>query len=323
MIKNILLTGATGFIGSHILELLLEKGYNVILIYNSSSDFWRIKESIDAHSKDERIKSYNLGKTGIDEIFNDNKIDCVIHLAAYYRREHSREDIGRFIDSIIRLPTLILENMAKHDVKFFINTGTFFEYKGSGKPLDEDSVKEAYDLYAAFKTSFSEVLKYYSANHGIAVADLKLFAPYGPKDNKKLISYLMKNALDGTEFTISKSKLEWDWTYVKDIADAYLLAISYLDKRKKGYEVFNIGNSSAVKIKEMISILEGISGRNMRVSYLKNTIKDSMFYANCDNSKAIKILGWKPAYDMKKGLEETYKYYAEDRRNGRKGYKQH
>lgn len=317
MIKTILVTGATGFVGSHLLKELVKQSYQVIILKRSTSNTWRIKDLLD------KVKIYDDSAIVESKIFSENKIDCVVHLATYYKKNHRMEDIDEFIESNIKFPTRLLEQMARNNVQFFINTGTFMEYdlkSGPDKelynlpgfstiPIAEANPKKAYNFYAATKTAFSEILNYYANNFGIKAIDLKLFAPYGPKDNEKLVVSLINKALKKSEIHMNKGEQKWNWTYVKDIVDAYLKSLVYIDKMDSNYETFNIGNSEVFSIKEMISILENISGnKNMMSGDLLYPPRE-IFFVNCDNTKAKKKIGWTPKYNLPKGLEETYRYY--------------
>ena len=177
---KILLTGANGFIGSHLLERLVES-YDVSIIKRKNSNLSRLR-------KIEGYKSFNLDEQSLNEIFESN-FDMVVHLATHYRKEHKKEDIEEMIRTNITFPTLLLENMVERNVKYFINTGTFFEYDLSEEALNEDSPISPYNLYAATKAGFLENLKFFSRDHKIKVIDLKLFSPYGPRDNQKFIPY--------------------------------------------------------------------------------------------------------------------------------------
>ena len=303
MIKNILLTGATGFIGSHLLEKLLKESYNVIVLKRSFSDTWRIKHLLI------KVKKYDIDKISLETVFKENKIDCVIYLATYYRKKHSKEDVVNMIDTNIKFPSELLEQMRLSSVKYFINTGTFFEYAQKSEPINETQSRLPYDLYAATKIAFSEILKYYSDQQSITSIDLKLFAPYGPKDNEKLIVFVVKNYLGKKKFSISPGEQKWNWTFVKDIADAYIKALKYIEKMDNSYEVFNIGSDKIYSIKEIIEVIEKINGGECLVSYDKPYSKNEIFYVCCDNTKAKNLLGWIPKYNLQDGLKQTYNYY--------------
>jgi len=304
MSKCVLLTGAAGFIGSHLTEKLIEKNYEVIILTRTlNDDFSRIEHLIP------KIKICDVKKESIVNLFNTNKIDFVLHLATYYKKNHTIEDIDSMIDANITLGTLLLDQMRIHNIKYFINTGTFFEYNTDVKKIDENTPNKPYNLYAATKVAFSNIAFYYSLNHGIKVIDLKLFSPYGPKDNEKLISFLIKNFINKTQFEITKGEQQWNWTYVEDIVDAYIKAIKYFEKMSGNYEKFNIGNSKTESINYMIEILEEITGVKNIANRTKPYLENEIFNIACDNSKAALKLEWIPKFDLKKGLKKTYDSY--------------
>jgi nucleoside-diphosphate-sugar epimerase len=305
MSETILLTGATGFIGSHLLEELINQNYEVIILKRSFSNTWRIDHLLND------VTSYDIDKVPIENIFDNHGINYVVHLATYYKKTHEYNDIEELMESNITIPTKILEQMRLHSVDYFINTGTFFEYELNSKLIGENQKRRPYNLYASSKIAFSEVLQYYANNYNIKAVDLKLYAPYGPKDNEKLMVYLIKNFINKTSFNMTPCEQKWNWTYVKDIVEAYVKALKYIKKMKSNYEVFNIGYDKSYSIKEVINTLEKITGISNLVNYDKQYNENEIFYVCCDNTKVKNILGWIPKYDLNKGLKEMYQYYME------------
>jgi len=305
MIKTILLTGATGFIGSHLLEKLLKENFRVIILKRSFSDTWRIKSFLG------KIKSYDVDKVDIEPIFAKNKIDCVIHLATKYIKKHeNNRDVETIINTNICFPSLLCQFCLQYNVNHFINTGTFFEYKTSKKPIKENNKKQAYNLYAASKLAFNEILRFYSQNYNLSVVNFRLFAPFGEKDNGKLIVFLIKSLLGNTEIKFSGGEQCWNFTYVKDIVSAYLNALSNFGKISN-YEEFNVGYDKAYSIKEVVKKLEKIA-KNKKLKIIweaKPYVDNEIFYVNCDNSKIKKILEWRPVFNIDSGLAATYNYY--------------
>ena len=193
MTKTVLLTGGTGFIGCHVIEHLLDNEYKVILLKRSFSNNWRIK------GFENRITCYNTDETELDEIFQNESINTIIHLATYYKKHHNPSDIDPMIRSNILFPVQLLELALKFDVRSFINTGTFFEYAHDSLPIHENSNEKPYNFYATTKIAFENILKSYSKN-GFKSITLKLFSPYGPFDNEeKIIPLLIKHAIKEKE----------------------------------------------------------------------------------------------------------------------------
>lgn len=312
MIKSILLTGGTGFIGSNLLEELLKKKYEVILIKRSTSNTNRIQRLLD------KIKIYDLDKINLSEVF-ENKIDAVIHLATYYKKIHSPDDVKPMIDSNIEFPSKILEMCVKKNIKYFINTGTFFEYNLSTKKvLDEKSELKPFNLYASTKIAFSNILNYYSDFFGLKVIELKLFSPYGPKDNEKLFPYIIKNLLEGKKISITKGEQKWNWTYVSDLCSAYIKALERIQSNKENYEVFNIGADKQHSIREIVDKVENILGVSGLVSYDKKYPENEIFFVACNNNNARKILHWTPKVEIDEGINLTINYYkSEVKQNGK------
>jgi len=308
VIKTVLITGGTGFIGSHLIQVLLKYKYNVILLKRSTSKTTKIHEFIGG------IKAYNIDIYTLDGIFRENKIDCVIHLAGAYRKVHEYKDIERFIRSNIEFGTQILDCMQQYNVKYFINTGTFFEYLIERKILNEEQEIHAYNLYAATKRAFFEIIKYYSENYNIKVIELKLFSPYGPKDNEnKLMGYIINNHLDNNIFRMTPSQQKWNWTYIKDVVMAYIKGLEYFERMKSNLEIFNIGENKTFSVREVIEMIEIISPNKRLVVYDKMYPKNELFYVSCNNNKAREKLDWKPKYTIQQGLMETFKYYYDMR----------
>ena len=116
--KTVLLTGATGFLGSHLLSVLLEEGHKVVVLKRSISSIYRIQHLI------EDVVVYDIDKHRLDDIFQNEYIEVIIHVATTYSRKQRNElDI---VDTNIVLGINLLKIAAKHDVKIFINTDTFF-----------------------------------------------------------------------------------------------------------------------------------------------------------------------------------------------------
>lgn len=305
MIKTVLLAGATGFIGSHVLERLLEEKYKIVILKRSFSDTWRISNFL------KKVKSYDLDKSLLEHVFKDNKIDCVIYSATkYVKRRETINDVEKMIEANISFPSKLCYLCVQHKVKYFINTGSFFEYKIMREPIKESRIeKKAYNFYAASKLAFGEILKFYSDNYDFNVVDFKLFSAFGERDNEKLFVFLIKSLLNNLSIELSGGEQSWNFTYVKNTAEAYTRAIASLGKIC-GYETFNIGSDKAYSIKEIVKKLERISDKKLKVVWgAKPYIDKEIFYVNCDNSKAKKILNWRPTFDIDSGLKRTYDYY--------------
>lgn len=303
---KILLTGANGFIGSHLVAELLDHGHELIALKRRSSYLNRIKQYTSV------IRFYNYeDPEALIKVF-DNKIDIIIHLAGVYiKHDASSEDIHRINSFNIDTASQLAYLASKTGVKGFINTGTFFEYNLYGtEPLSETSPRIPFNYYAASKIAFAEVLKYLSNTSDLKAITLKLFSPYGEMDNEKIIPLIIKSAITQNTLQLQDSTQKLSFTYVGDIVDAYMKAIAYIEKKKFAYQDFNIGSNRAHAIQEVIDLVSEITKKDLSVQLNRAKFNQSAtICTQCNNAKAKKELRWEPKTNLKTGLEKTYEYY--------------
>lgn len=301
---NILLTGGTGFIGSHLLKRLTLLNHKLIVIKRATSDTWRLKDI--SH----KLIFFNVDSPNdLTSLFKKYKPDLIIHLAMVYKKNTDNIlDLENMNYVNISFPSLLLQLAILYRVKAFINTGTCFEYKLPDKHITEKSLTEPYNYYAATKLSFEEILKYFTSKHLINAMTLRLFYPYGEMSNKKIIPLMINALLKNKELEVSLGKQKYNYTYVNDIIDAYINCIDYiLSKKYRQYEIINIGESEVYSLREIGKKLEIISGRKKLIKFVKPYLPDEIMYCSCDNTKARQLLNWLPKTNILKGLENVYK----------------
>jgi len=303
---NILITGGAGFIGSHLVERLVDLKHKVIFLKRKKTDLWRVKNILS------KLAIVDLDNITLNEVFEKNKVDYIIHLATkYVKKDPTKKELVEMINSNITFPSLLLDTAAKNNVKGFINTGTCFEYKLTKTKTSELTPIRPYNFYSATKLAFESILSSYVYNEKIKGITLKLFYPYGEKDNNKLITLIIRSIINNTPLNLTKGEQRLDFTYIDDIVDAYIKTLSYISKMKKfEHETFNIGSDKVVSVKKVVEILLNISKKKSRVKigvlpYSKNEI----MYINCNNQKARRKLNWTPSFNIEKGLIKTYRYY--------------
>lgn len=307
---NILVTGGTGFIGSHLLRKLIQTNHKIFVLKKTGSDIWRIKDI------QKKLALINFeGIQDLERVFSKNQFEVIIHLAGVYVKNHkSSQDIIKMIDSNITFPSILLDLAAKHKVKSFVNTGTCFEYKISRLKLTEESLRSPYNFYAATKIAFEEILKYYTDDRKIRGISLKLFYAYGEKDTHKIIPLMINSLIKNIPLQCSLGGQKLNFTYVGDIVDAFIKAIEFTTKIvSKDYQSFNISSDKTYSLKQLRKLLEEISGRKNTISFSLPYPKNEVMYMSCDISKAKRLLKWQPKTDIVDGLRKTYNFYLKTR----------
>lgn len=299
----VLITGGTGFIGSHLVDALVKDEYKVIVLKRSTSSLWRLQSSR------ERIQFIDIDKVTIPQIFQSNKVEIVVHLATHYKKNDCLSSEKELIEANVVFPEILVREAIKYGVKGFINTGTFFEYDCGQQPISEASNIKPFNFYAKTKILFEEKLKKYESN--LCINTLKIFTPFGERDNPKLITTIIQNGLKNKPIELSNGFQKLDLIYIKDVVDSYIksiermISVNYYPE----YENFNIGSGEPLSIRDVVSLTEEVLGYRLNVSWgskKNNEIK----IAYADIKKAHKFLGWKPCYTVKKGLS-NYRYYLE------------
>ncbi len=312
--KNILITWWSWFIWSYLTRKLI-KDNHVFCVTRRTSDLYRLQDILDNKNLE---TVYSDDVNDIEKLFKGTHIDYIIHLATTYKKAHEIWDIDAMINTNISLWTYLCQFAIKYWVKYFINTWTFFEYEhrqNVDNIINENTNELPYNLYASTKLSFHNILKYYTSNFDFKAITLRLFSPYWPNDNIKLIPLLIKNIINNWD---EELKLSWweqrlSFTYVDDICNAYIKSIEKIADLKNNYEVFNIWSDKTYSLKEIYKMLCDISWKIWNVKfgafpYAKNEI----VYSQCDYKRAQILLWWWPKTSIKDWLLLTYNSYLND-----------
>ena len=293
-VKNILLTGATGFLGSHLLRRILEKtNYSVIVIKRSFSNVFRIEKEL----LNTRVRYYNIDKTALSDIFNSNKIDIIIHCATEYGRSKENSAFS-VLETNLMFPISILEKAVENNVECFINTDSYF---------NKENMSYSYLLnYSLSKKSLNLWLKNYSKK--IKIINMVLEHIYGKDDGKnKFTTYLFqKIALERVSaIDLTYGDQKRDFIYVEDVCDAYLKAIDFSASNKFRYRSFNVGTGKAVSIKKFASYIKETSSSSTFLNFGAIPYRDDEIMLSVADTSEIENIGFKPAYTFQTGINET------------------
>ena len=268
--KNILLTGSTGFIGSELLKYL--SNYNKVYITV------RKKYKINLNNKNINKIYFNSYKN-LSYKIKKLKIDTVVHCATHYVKNHNFEDIKKLSESNILFGNIILENLKIMRVKKFVNFSTVWE--------NYDGKKDnCYNLYSAYKAGFGKIISFYKKeNKNIKFLNLVISDTFGLRDKrKKLVNLLKTNYKRNLVTKVISKNLYINLLNVKDIVSAIKLIL------KKNYksDTYILKNKNNFKIYDIIKKIEKYSQKKIKVKWLSNKIIKEKIY------KFKTLKGWKP-----------------------------
>lgn len=284
MKKNVLLTGATGFLGSNIIKILSKENFNIIILKRSFSKTHRIDDIAD------RIKSYNADQIKLEDIFIENKIDIIVHCATVY----GQRDIEplSLIEANLTLPLQLLELGKKNRVSCFINTDTILDKRVSYYSLSKNQFREWLELYANEMICLNVALEHF----------------YGPyDDDTKFVSYIIDRILNNAEkIDLTAGKQKRDFIYIDDVVSAFITIIKNMDKFKKGFLRYEIGTGNAVEIQKFVRLVKDIAKNNRTALYFGAIPyrENETMKSRADITEICK-LNWKPEYTLEEGLLRT------------------
>ena len=315
---RILVTGACGFIGSHLVEKLVKKNFKVkaFTFYNSiGSNGWI--DNIDKKIiKDTEIISGDIR----DQEFllkNSKKTDVIIHLAALIGIPYSYQAVKSYIDTNINGTYNILNAARENNISKTLITSTSEVYGTAQRvPITEDHRLSAQSPYAASKIGADQLALSYNKSFDLPVTIIRPFNTFGPRQSTRAIIPSIITQISSNKKLIKLGNLNptRDFTYVEDTANAFIAAI----KRKNiSGKTINIGNSFEISIRNILKILKNDFGYKFEVVIdkkrvrTKNSEVDRLFASNL---KAKKLLKWKPEFGgvngFKEGLEKTINWFS-------------
>lgn len=313
--KNVLITGGAGFIGSHLVDRLLATEVERITVVDDFNDFYEpnIKRAnISEHLKDPR---YNLVETDIreatalEQVFEKNDFDCIVHLAARAGVRPSLSEPQLYSETNINGTLNLLELAHRRNIKQFVFGSSSSVYGINAKvPFSEDDpIRQPISPYAATKGAGELLCHTYSHLYGLRCVCLRFFTVYGPRQRPDLaIHKFAKLISQGKPIPVfGDGTTRRDYTYVDDIIDGVVAAMHY---NKSDFEVINLGESRTVELRELISLLEKELDMHATIDRQPPQPGD-VPQTFADISKARKVLGYDPKTQIEEGLHRFIDWF--------------
>jgi UDP-glucuronate 4-epimerase len=313
--KNFLITGGAGFIGSHLVDRLLATDIANVTVVDDFNDFYdpSIKHhNIQAHLKDSRYSIHEIDirdHSALEQLFKANNFDCVVHLAARAGVRPSLSEPQLYTETNINGTLNLLELARQHNVKQFVFGSSSSVYGVNAKvPFSEDDpIRQPISPYAATKGAGELLCHTYSHLYGLRCVCLRFFTVYGPRQRPDLAIHKFAKLIGaGKPIPVfGDGTTRRDYTYVDDIIDGVMAATTY---DKSNYEVFNLGESRTVELNELILLLEKELDTHAIIDRQPPQPGD-VPQTFADISKARALLGYDPKTQIEEGLHRFVEWF--------------
>lgn len=319
-IKTYLITGGAGFIGSTLTERLLNEN-NKVLCIDNFCDYYnpKLKEkNVEEFVKNKNYSLYRIdirNRDDVKNVFDENKIDIIVHLAAMAGVRPSIEN-PLLYQEVNGIGTQnILEEAKLHNVKSLVMASSSSVYGNCKEvPFKENMIVDyAISPYAATKKANEVMAHVYHKLNDMNIIMLRFFTVYGPKQRPDLaINKFTRLMLEGKRIPMyGDGTTSRDYTYVDDIVDGICKSCDYVINNDNVYEIINLGSNNPVSLKEMINTIGEVLNVEPKIEVLSMQPGDvDRTYA--DISKAKKLLGYSPKFTFKEGIQKFIDWYKDN-----------
>jgi UDP-glucuronate 4-epimerase len=313
---KILVTGAAGFIGSHVAEALLKRGHDVFGLDNFAPNYSRARKEANlreyaSHERFTFIEADIRDAPGMRDLFEARKFDRVMHLAAMgnvrYSVEHAPEYSAVNIGGTVNL----LEAARLSGTRFFVFASTSSVYGNAPIPFVEtEAVAQPLAPYPATKIACEVMAHAYHIAFGLKCTGLRFFNVYGPRGRPDMMPYEFTRKVSAGETLriFDEGRPQRDWTFIDDNVDGVLAAI----EAGCDYEIFNLGRGQPIALSRFVAIIEQLVGRKAVIQHAPLPSTEPLItYANVE--KAVRLLNYHPQISIEEGLSRFYTWYTTHR----------
>jgi len=284
--KTILLTGATGFLGSHLARALVVRGHRVLVLKRPSSNVERIASILPA------LTIYDIKGTDLSLPFRRHeKVDAVIHAATCNGR--NGESAAEILDANAAFPLRLLETAASFKTETFFNADTV---------LDKNT-----NAYALSKHHFFEWGKLFAGGEKIRFVNVRLEHIYGPGDDaSKFTARVIKDCLANVaEIKLTPGDQKRDFVYIDDVVAAYDILMEHANRQTEYFQEYGLGSGVAVTIREFVETVHQLTGSTTRLNFGALPYRENEIMNSDADTKALMSLGWRCCTTLANGIRKT------------------
>lgn len=304
----ILVTGASGFVGSHITRKLVELGTNVHILMRPTSNLWRLKNissKVTFHHGD------LADRATLEQIFTKVKPRGIFHFGVASVVSGLGAPNETMISTNVSGTVNLIDVASSYPYDFFVAMGSFLEYGFKDHPIKENEICEPGELYGITKllgTLYGQALERSASK---PMLTLRLFTPYGPWNEKERLTHkIIASALAGKEIALTHKTVSRDFVFIDDIVDLVLEAATKAGEYKG--EIFNLGSGVRTTIGEVVSYILKKTGSKSEVKWgtFRTVSYDSDAW-QADMAKTFSHFSWRPKIFPEQGLDKTIQHFKE------------
>jgi nucleoside-diphosphate-sugar epimerase len=289
---KVLVTGATGFLGSHLTRALAGRGDRVVVLKRSTSDLGRIRDLLPA------LALYDADRSGADRLLAEHgDLAAVVHTATCYGRNGEPDEV--VFEANTAAPLRLLQRAARAKVPLFVHTDTCF----SSGPLRYTYLRS----YSLSKRQFTEWGEHFASRGDVCFVNVKLQHPYGPGDSPdKFVPSILRQCLDNVEtLRLTPGEQQKDFIYVEDVVSALLLVLDRCGEGLAPFQEYECGTGVAVSVRRFVETAHALTGSRTRLLFGALPYREHEIMHSCADTSALRDLGWAPRHDLEEGLART------------------
>lgn len=317
--KTVLVTGADGFIGSHLTEALVRQGLNVraFVYYNSFNTWgWLDQCAIDTKGQFEVFPGDIRDPHGVKEAMKG--CDAVLHLAALIAIPFSYHSPDTYVDTNVKGTLNVLQAARDLDVKRMIHTSTSEVY-GTAQfvPITEEHPLQGQSPYSATKIAADQLAYSFYSSFNLPVVTVRPFNTYGPRQSARAVipTIITQIANGARKVQLGALSPTRDFSFIQDTVNGFLAALNSTEGLG---QVVNLGSNFEISIKDIVSIIAESMNVSLDITSSEERLRPEKSEVErlwADNSKARKLFGWQPTYDgpdgLRRGLSETIAWFTQ------------